>query len=235
MAGVCLGGTVLSNFFTRQSAAYRNDLNRSVGALIGISQGLLCDGHLNDEELRFLRSWLEQNEAIATAWPGDALYSRVKNILSDGLITSEERSYLTEMLQRLIGGSIEELAEPTHVSELAFDRTATVAIPNATFCLTGDFVFASRTQCESAIEKRGGFTSKSVTKKVAYVVVGGLGSAEWKHGSFGTKIERAIEYKRQGVPILIVHEDQWASALEKKLKFGRTHRPRDLVGNPTLV
>lgn len=203
----------MSNFFTRQSAAYRNDLNRSAGALVGIAQGLLCDGHLNDDEIRFLRRWLDQNGAIATAWPGDAIFARVKDIMADGFIAEDERLYLTEMLQRLIGGFADELAEATHVTELALDRTVTVLIPDATFCLTGDFVFASRSHCESAIQRRGGLTSKGVTKKVNYVVVGGLGSQEWKHGSFGTKIEKAIEYKRQGVPIMIVHEDQWASAL----------------------
>lgn len=203
----------MANFFTRQSAAYRNDLNRSAGALIGIAQGFLCDGHLNDDEVRFLHNWLTQNESIATVWPGDAIYARVKDILADGVITNQERTYLTEMLQQLVGGSTEELAEATHVTELAIDRSATVAIPEATFCLTGDFVFASRAHCESVIQKRGGFTSKTVTKKVNYVVVGGLGSSEWKHGSFGTKIEKAMQYKRQGIPLLIVHEDQWASAL----------------------
>lgn len=203
----------MANFFTRQSAAYKNDLNRSAGALIGIAQGFLCDGHLNDDEVRFLYNWLTQNESIATAWPGDAIYARVKDILADGVIMNEERTYLTEMLQQLVGGSTEELAEATHVTELAIDRSATVIIPEATFCLTGDFVFASRAHCESVIQKRGGYTSKSVTKKVNYVVVGGLGSSEWKHGSFGTKIEKAMQYKRQGIPLLIVHEDQWASAL----------------------
>lgn len=201
------------NFFTRQSAAYRNDLNRSAGALIGIAQGFLCDGHLNDDESRFLHSWLSQNESIATTWPGDAIYARVKDILADSVINSEERTHLTGMLQRLVGGSAEELAEATHVSELALDRAVTVSIPAATFCLTGDFVFATRTHCESVIQKRGGVASKSFTKKVNYVVVGGLGSPEWKHGSFGTKIEKAMEYKRQGAPLFIVHEDQWASAL----------------------
>ena len=203
----------MTNFFARQGAASRNDLNRSAGALVGIAQGLLCDENLNDDEIRFLNDWLRQNEAIAASWPGDVLYARVRDILADGVVTPEERTYLTEMLQQLIGGTKEDLAESTHVTELALDRTASVTIPNSTFCLTGDFVFATRSYCESVTLKRGGFVSKSVTKKVTYVVVGGLGSAEWKHGSFGLKIEKAIEYKREGVPLLIVHEDQWAAAL----------------------
>lgn len=197
----------MTNFFSRQGAAFRNDLQRSTGALVGIAQGFLCDGHLSEDEIKFLKSWLEQNDAIAATWPGDVICARVRDILADGIVTIEERSYLTEMLQQLLGGTLENLAESAHVSELALDRSASVTIPNSTFCLTGDFVFATRSHCEATIEKRGGLISKSITKKVNYVVVGGLGSKEWKHGSFGTKIEKAMEYKRLGVPLLIVHED----------------------------
>lgn len=203
----------MSNFFVRQSAAYRNDLNRSAAALIGIAQGILCDAHLNDDEVRFLDTWLNQNSAIATVWPGSVIHARVRNVLADAVVTSEEREHLVELLQQLVGGTLETLAESRHVIDLAFDHGASVAIPSSTFCLTGDFVFATRAHCESVIESRGGIVSKSVTKKVAYVVVGGLGSAEWKHGSFGTKIEKAVAYRDSGLPIRIVHEDQWASAL----------------------
>ena len=203
----------MNSFFSRQGAAFRNDLNRAAGALIGIAQGFLCDGHLNDNEIRFLLDWLEKNESVACSWPGDVIYARVREILSDGQVTEAERAYLTEMLQKLIGGGSDELAEASHVSELALDRSASVHIPASTFCLTGDFVFATRSHCEETIVGRGGLVSRSVTKRVKYVVVGGLGSTEWTHGSYGTKIEKAIEYKRSGVPLLIVHEDQWAAAL----------------------
>jgi NAD-dependent DNA ligase len=203
----------VSNFFVRQSGALKNDINRSLGALLGIAQGMLCDGHLNDQEISFLQQWLTQNESIAAGWPGDVVHARVREALADGVITAEERTYLTETLQQLVGGSLEEIAEPTHVTEMAIDRTVMVSIPKATFCLTGDFVFAPRSHCELAIQKREGIVSGSVTKKLTYLVVGGLGSKEWKHGSFGTKVEKAFEYKRLGHPILVVHEDQWASAL----------------------
>jgi NAD-dependent DNA ligase len=202
----------MSDFFTRQSGAFRNEMTRSLGALLGIAQGMLCDGHLNDREVLFLQDWLTQNESIAVAWPGDVVHARVREVLTDGVITPEERIYLTETLQQLVGGTLEQIAEQNHVSELAIDRSVNVRFPDSSFCLTGDFVFAPREHCESAITKRGGSMS-GVTKKLTYLVVGGLGSKEWKHGSFGTKVAKAVEYKRQGVPVLIVHEDQWASAL----------------------
>lgn len=43
--------------------------------------------------------------------------------------------------------------------------------------------------------------------------VGCIGSDEWRHGSFGTKIEKAAEYRRSGVPLFIISEDVWAGSL----------------------
>jgi len=203
----------MANFFTRQAAAYANEMKRSMGALVGIAQGILCDHKLTDDEVRFLDDWLTENEAIAAEWPGDVLHRRVRGVLSDGVITEEERAHLVQTLQQLIGGTLDDLATATHVTTLAFDDVSRVEFDGAVFCLTGDFVFAPRAQCAEAITQRGGKVSDSITKKLRYLVVGGLGSPEWKHGSFGTKLEKAVRYKRDGVPILIVHEDRWASSL----------------------
>jgi NAD-dependent DNA ligase len=105
------------------------------------------------------------------------------------------------------------IAEQAKVCELAFDNPSSITIPASLFCLTGEFLFAPRSRCESMLAERGATAQRSVTKKLNYLVVGGLGSDEWKHGSFGTKITKAMEYQRKGCPIMIVHEDVWASAL----------------------
>ncbi|WP_085318250.1 BRCT domain-containing protein [Derxia lacustris] len=204
-----------SNFFARQGAAFKNDLNRSLGALVGIAQGLLCDGVLNDDEIRFLDRWLVANESLSLTWPGDVLHARVRAVLADGVIAEEERAYLVATLQSLIGGSLEELAEPTHVTALAFDHTAEVTFEGRRFVLTGDFVFGPRKTCSRVIELHGGEVASSITRKVDYVVVGGLGSPEWKHGSFGIKIETAMQLRRDGLPIALVQEDQWANAIPR--------------------
>lgn len=203
----------MDNYFARQGAAYINELNRSLGALIGIAQGVLSDGVLNNDEIRFLNDWLRNNDAISTTWPGDVIYTRIKSVLADGSITEEERVHLIDILQKLIGGGLDELASNTHVTELAFDENVDIKYSGSIFCLTGEFVFAPRNICVKTIEERGGIVKKSVTKKLSYLVVGGLGSTEWKHGSFGTKIDKAIKYKREGISIHIIHEDVWAANL----------------------
>lgn len=203
----------MSDFFARQSMAFYNDCRRSFGALVGIAQGLICDRQLNDDEVRFLNAWLEQNESLALMWPGDVVHTRVREVLADGVITDEERTYLLETLQRLIGGTLEHLEQVEHVSDLMFDSDPQVAFEGRKFCLTGDFVFAPRNACVTAIERRGGAVATSVSHKLHYLIVGGLGSNEWKHGSFGTKVEKAMALKSEGAQLLVVHEDVWAQAL----------------------
>lgn len=203
----------MSNFFTRQSAAFQNDMRRSMGALLGIAQGLICDRHLNDDEVRFLNAWLEENENIALVWPGDVVHARVREALQDGVITDDERAHLLDTLQRLVGGTLEELDEAAHVSQLMFDAEPNVLFEGRAFCLTGDFVFAPRATCAAAIERRGGRVASGVSHKLHYLVVGGLGSSEWKHGSFGTKVEKAMALRREGAQLKVVHEDAWAQAL----------------------
>jgi hypothetical protein len=89
-------------------------MNRSLGALLGIATGILADRQLADAEIRFLHDWLDNNSAIATAWPGDVIHSKVKAVLADGVITDDERTHLVESLRQLIGGTLSELASSTH-------------------------------------------------------------------------------------------------------------------------
>lgn len=203
----------MSEFFARQGAAYINELNRSLAGLLGIATGLLADRELRDAEILFLKDWLAQNSAIASAWPGDVVYSRVCEALADGRVTEEERAHLVQTLQQLVGGTLNELAGATHTTQMLTYDTAPMEFSQATFCLTGDFAFAPRSRCEQEIVMRGGIVKSSVSKKLRYLVVGGLGSSEWKHGSFGTKIEKAMDLKREGAVIVLVHEDHWAKCL----------------------
>jgi len=183
---------------------------------VGIASGLLADGVLNDQEIRFLEAWLREHDVVGTAWPGDVLYCRVKDVLADGRITEEERAHLVETLQQIIGGSLEEPQGHEPVNQLAFDENAKLDVGGKTFCLTGDFVFGPRERCAAKVAERGGIVLNGVTRELNYLVVGALGSKEWKHGSFGTKIEKAVAYKRAGVSISIVREDRWTIAVQQR-------------------
>lgn len=200
------------NIYQRQAATFRNEMRTSCAALVGLVQGLMADQHLNDDEIRFLGQWLSTAESVSLTWPGTVIYAQIQAVLADGVVTAEERAHLADTLLQLIGGRLDEVAEAGFVSELPIDRVEGIEVPDRSFCFTGDFVFGPRSICEKAVQARGGQIS-NVTRKLHYLVVGGLGSNEWNHGSFGTKIEKAVQYKQSGVPLLIIHEDTWAASL----------------------
>ena len=85
-------------------------------------------------------------------------------------------------------------------------------MPGKVFCFTGKFVFGPRSLCEQAIQSCSGLVG-GITKKLNHLVVGSLGSPEWKHGSFGTKIDKVVQYRTGRLPLRIVHEDIWAGSL----------------------
>lgn len=200
------------NIYQRQAMAFRNEMRTSCAALVGIVQGLMADGHLNDAEIGFLRSWLRSAESVALTWPGTVIAAQVESILADGVVTEEERAHLATTLEQLVGGKLDEVAEASLVATLPIDRLQQIEIREKIFCFTGDFVFGPRKTCEKAVEDRGGAIG-TVSKKLHYLVVGGMGSPEWKHGSFGTKIEKAMQHKQAGAQLFIVHEDTWAASL----------------------
>ena len=188
-------------------------LKRSCESLIGIASGLIADGDLNNLEIQFLATWLDEHPELATTWPGEIVYKRVREALSDGVITTVERDYLCKTLGELVGGSFSvsgaAAAEP---SGLPVDRSVEVAIPASSFCFSGEFVFGTRTACERAVEQRGGRVT-SVGKKLNYLVIGEMASRDWKYSAFGSKIEAAMKLKQEGLPLAIVSEQQWVRAL----------------------
>src|SRR5689334_12117515 len=108
----------MRNIYQRQAAAFRNEMQQTCAALVGIVQGILADGQLNDKEIGFLQHWLDGADNVALTWPGSAIHSQIKEVLADGLITEQERGHLTSTLLKLVGGTLDELAESTHVCAL---------------------------------------------------------------------------------------------------------------------
>lgn len=199
--------------WARNAKRYENEFRQSASLLVGIAAGLVADRVLNDGEIQFLHDWLESHDEIASGWPGNIILARVRDVLKDGIITEGERQYLLVTLDELIGATNGMPSTSQLVTQLAFDEPASVRIDGNAFCLTGDFVYAPRAVCFRAIEERGGIVKKDVSRQIDYLVVGSLGSPEWKHGSYGTKIDRAMELKGGGGRPFIIREDAWAAAL----------------------
>lgn len=186
---------------------------RKVDELIGICAGIAADGVINKEEVDFICSWLDKNRDAATCFPGDVLVSRLRDMLADGVLDADESAELLTLLRESSGQQFSpSVTAPS--ANLPFDDPApAVEFAGKNFVFSGIFAFGPRAACEQAVRMRGGDAHPKVTERTHYVVVGSAANPEWKHASFGSKILRAIEIKKSGLPLALVSEDHWAEAI----------------------
>lgn len=196
------------------TGGYARLSDRHIDELLGVCKGVIADNFLANEEISYLNGWIESHPDLANAWPCRILAQRLKRVLIDGKIEEEERSSLLCFINRLLqpAKDIPKHDGSDHTSVL-YDSPK-IWIQGRSFCLTGDFAYGTKAQCESEITYRGGYVASTVSYSTDYLVVGGLGSAEWAHGSFGRKIEKAVQQKEKGHGIFIVSEADWSAALE---------------------
>jgi hypothetical protein len=91
----------MSNGYGRIIGAQVNAMRHSLGSLVGLAQGMLCDGELSDKEIDALKRWCSENQQLCYSWPGDVIYDKVTEVLKDGIVTEEERAHLIEVLQKM--------------------------------------------------------------------------------------------------------------------------------------
>jgi hypothetical protein len=182
--------------------------------LLGIIEGVAADGQLHDLEIIFLRTWLTAHKRVVEHWLGHQIMTDLDRIMSDGVITEDERMNLLKTLQGIIGLEFAETGAVTP-DAIAFPADhVEVVLKDAVVCLTGKFDFGSRKECEVATAAAGAMLADSVTKKVRYLVIGSAGATKsWKHEAYGAKIDAAMKLKEKGHPIWILDEKGWRAGL----------------------
>lgn len=191
-------------------------LNRSIDQLIGICAGIAADGTINDIEISYLSMWLRENRDVSKQFPGQQLAGRVSAALADGVVSPEEREDLLELLKQISGNRFEETgaAEP-EAPAVPGDAIDGISFAGKRFCFTGKFAFGTRKRCEEAVIALGGIADGDVTKALDYLVLGCGVSKDWKHESYGRKIERAMSLREEGAsrPVIVAERD-WVAQLE---------------------
>lgn len=191
------------------------NLTKASQVLMGIVTGITADAHLHDLELKLLSTWLTANEEVATTWPGSAIAHHLRDIMADGVVTEEERTHFLSELQRIIGADFAETGSVTpEVAGLPFDTSCELEVRDSTLCFTGTFVYGTRAACEKITTAAGGICTSTVSRKVAYLVVGTHISPDWVSTSYGRKIQSAMDLQRQGHPIAILSEQRWLDAMQ---------------------
>ena len=89
-----------------------------------------------------------------------------------------------------------------------------VAFDGRVFTFTGTSTKATRKQIVDQITGLGAEFSPNVTSQTHYLVVGAGANPCWAFSCYGRKVEKAIEVRKSGGAILIVHESDFWDAVE---------------------
>jgi hypothetical protein len=176
------------------------------------------DGQVSVDELCGLADWLLEHEHLRTCWPYDEIDSLVTGVLEDGRIEPAEHA----MLMAFFGEFVAVMDSKAVVSARAREGATVVGLcavcpairfPDSVFCLTGSSHKYSRQDFAAVIADRGGTAVNGVSKKVHYLVIGADGNPCWAYACYGRKVERAVELRKEGHPIVIVHEKDFHDAV----------------------
>jgi len=187
--------------------------DRKLDQLLGICEGVIADGTVNQAEAQFLQSWLVKNADIAEKWPANVMLARIDKMLADGVLDDDEQGELVKLLMDLAGIHVGE--EKTASTLPLCDPAPDLEFVGRRFVLTGKFASGTRKECEAMVVAVGGSVAKNVTKDTDVVVVGELVSDSWIHESYGRKIEKAVELRDSGGGVSIVSEQHWAGCVQK--------------------
>jgi NAD-dependent DNA ligase len=193
--------------FKRAASSISPEAQQASKNLLDIIAAIIADKNLPDLEIEFINNWIKKSPISSTTWPGNILVERLNKILADGKVDEDERSNLLSILSEMINGTLKKVSDVVSEKPLPLDEIDAIDFLGHTFCLTGNFLLGLKDVCELKIKNRGGLVSSSITKKLDYLVIGSLGSDQWKHGNYGTKVQKAMEYKLDGIPIKIIHEE----------------------------
>jgi len=197
------------NLFTKFNRKSIDD--RQIDTLIGISKGLVADGKINQSETEFLLTWLIQSR-LSTSNPVIInLLSRVESMLADGVLDPDESTQLLSLLQKF-NGEPSEIGELAKATSLPIDHPQPpITFEGMEFLFTGTCAYGTRKQCQAVIETLGGINAKDVTKNLNYLILGTYVTDSWAHETYGRKIEKAMGYRSEGVPLVIITEDHWVN------------------------
>ncbi len=187
--------------------------------LQGLLHGILADNRILEGEARGLREWLSRHEYLAGAYPYDEIYSLLVGVLGDGVIDTEEERILKAFFGDFLPSetlvdrvAIQEAQEHTLIRGIcAVDPE--IEFEGRIFCPTGVFTGKERKEVFEILRGRGARPIDSVSSNTDYLVVGSEGNQSWMYSCYGRKVEKAMEIRRNGGKVVIVHEVDFWDAL----------------------
>ena len=176
-----------------------------IAELKSIAGRVVYDGEVDDDEVAFLTQWLDKHKQFKNKWPISKLYHLLGKIHEDGRVDGDERLQLLMFLS-----GISSFGAPAE--ENVFDEDPAVLIAGRSFFFAGDLEFAQMDRARAVVERQGGRLAGSPADAPDYMVIGGVGGAQWRNAPFAAQVEQVLESKKQGGSTLIITEADFVRA-----------------------
>ncbi len=196
----------------------------------------LNDGVVSVGEAFGILEWTHEHRSDLPPRVVETIETIVSSTVADGYIDAEENQDLIALLKPFVDvTAINERANRQTTEKITAKKAVTrktiaekavagkavtgkvvgpftqlngrVEFKGRVFVLTGDFEHDDRAGVQSYLESLGGVVRSGVSRKIDYVVVGKHGSERYAFGSYGTKVEKALELRSQGHHIQVISED----------------------------
>jgi hypothetical protein len=206
----------LCDKFTTDEIFY-DEVTADIQRLQGFLAGILADGIITEDELSSLMAWVDGHNHLKHCWPYDELESIIVHVMQDGKIDDQEHEALVQFFGEFVN-------TPARKAVGALDRDTTVSGVCATcpeiefakrfFCFTGNPERSTRDGIAEIVRSLRGDFHQHLRDDTHYLVIGAKGNPCWAYACYGRKVEDAVQRRRDGQNLIIVHELDFWNAVE---------------------
>jgi len=212
------------NHLTEDSRFY-DLVTNEIQQLEGILHGILADDQVSLAEAKGLYNWIDSHSHLKGMYPYDEIDSLLTSVLKDGKIDEDEQKDLQDFFSDFVrfsqekrGSQVSSKYQLSNISDYTV-RGICAACPEIlfdgkVFTFTGKSEKGSRNTLAAKVATLGGKFSKNLTQETEFLVIGTEGNDCWAFTCYGRKVEKAVELRKSGHPIIIVHETDFWDAIE---------------------
>lgn len=184
-----------------------------------LAKEIIRDGTVSLDEARSLLGLIDSNKIVSLG-QGQSIQIDVKalqmkllleTVLHDNEVTNSESDTICRILTEMFFGhdAQSSTAKESITGAPRIQEAEPFGFKDKTFCITGDFAFGDREVVTKVTERLGGTVKSGVSKKVDYLLIGGL------LNPMGTKWAKAAELAAAGHRVRVVPEQRWSLEVAK--------------------
>jgi len=200
---------------------YFDKVTADLQQLHAVVGGIVADTNISEIELRGLSEWIDEHDHLRGCWPYDEIGSLATTVLADKKIDANEHEMLVKYFSEFIALLDDRVIKSPPVEQSGSVMGLCAVCPeitfqDSTFCFTGASQKYPRKKLAETVESLGGKVADNPTKKVDYLIIGADGNPCWAYACYGRKVEKAVELRKSGVKIMIIHESDFHDAIQDR-------------------